>query len=41
MYLAIDLFNNSTANASFGALLFGAMATTAVGRGFKYKVLRK
>ncbi|WP_330351905.1 hypothetical protein [Streptomyces sp. NBC_00582] len=41
MYFAIDLFNNSTANASFGALLFGAMATTAVVAGFKYKVLRK
>ncbi|MFZ3491656.1 hypothetical protein ACODT5_00185 [Streptomyces sp. 5.8] len=41
MYLSIDLFNNSTANAGFGALLFGAMATTAVVAGFKYKVLKK
>ncbi|ATM24768.1 hypothetical protein C9F11_42910 (plasmid) [Streptomyces sp. YIM 121038] len=37
----MDLFDSTTANASFGALLFGAMATSAVIAGFKYKVLRK
>ncbi|MCX4682327.1 hypothetical protein OG413_44910 [Streptomyces sp. NBC_01433] len=41
MYLAIDIFDNQPANAGFGALLFGAMALTAVFAGFKKKVLRK
>jgi len=37
----MNLFDNTTANAGFGAVLFGAMATVAVFAGFKYKVLRK
>ncbi|MFC8949734.1 MULTISPECIES: hypothetical protein [Streptomyces] len=41
MDLAIDIFDNQSANAGFGALLFGAMATTAVIAGFKKKLLRK
>ena len=36
----MDLFDNSTANAGFGALLFGSMATVAVIAGFKYRVLK-
>ncbi|MFB7475588.1 hypothetical protein [Kitasatospora sp. NPDC056184] len=36
----MNLFNNATANAGFGALLFGAMATVAIVAGFKYKILR-
>ncbi len=36
----MNIFDNTTANASFGALLFGAMATVAVVAGFKYKILK-
>ena len=36
----MNLFHNSTANAGFGALLFGAIATVAIFAGFKYKILR-
>ncbi|KJS53223.1 hypothetical protein VM98_26635 [Streptomyces rubellomurinus subsp. indigoferus] len=36
----MNIFNNSTANASFGALLFGAIATVAIIAGFKYRVLK-
>ncbi|WP_031072074.1 hypothetical protein [Streptomyces sp. NRRL WC-3742] len=37
----MNLFHNTTANAGFGALLFGAIATVAIVAGFKYKLLRQ
>ncbi|WP_405844561.1 hypothetical protein [Streptomyces sp. NBC_01518] len=34
------MFDNSPANAGFGALVFGAVATVAIIAGFKYRLLR-
>lgn len=34
------MFDSSPANAGFGALVFGAVATVAITAGFKYKLLR-
>lgn len=36
----MDIFNNAGANAGFGALVFGAMATVAIVAGLKYRWLR-
>ncbi|MFI1259058.1 hypothetical protein ACH4U6_35620 [Streptomyces netropsis] len=37
----MDIFDNSPANASFGALIFGAIGTVVIVAGFKYKLLRE
>ncbi|MFE7808519.1 hypothetical protein ACFU51_28380 [Streptomyces sp. NPDC057430] len=36
----MDIFDNAGANAGFGALVFGAMATVAIVAGLKYRWLR-
>ncbi|MFE3144265.1 hypothetical protein [Streptomyces scopuliridis] len=37
----IDIFDNAGANAGFGTLVFGAMATVAIVAGLKFRWLRK
>lgn len=36
----MDIFDNAGANAGFGTLVFGAMATVAIVAGFKYRWLK-
>jgi hypothetical protein len=36
----VNIFANGTANAGFGALVFGVVATTVVVAGFKYRLLK-